>query len=163
MVEEARLASQREIRAYARARGVQRSLLVWRDKREEGRCRMCLRPAAVRPLTRHHVVPRAWLSRSRPRLYVLRNVAANIVPLCRPCHDAVEADPAARRLLRKVLAPDEVAFALAVAGSWFRRHYPDAAAPAAAARPRRAEAPHHKRNCHPVYGCVYGCVYAPKA
>lgn len=101
-----------------------------RDKmREEGRCRMCLLPSERRPLTRHHIVPKSWFA-SMP--FMLRDADANIVPLCRRCHDAVERDPAVRRLLRKVLGADEVAFALQVRGpGWFDRRYPPSVRPTA--------------------------------
>jgi hypothetical protein len=57
----------------------------------------------------------------------IRNVAANKVPLCRPCHDLVEKDGAARAELRRCLAPDEVAFAIQAAGrAWYDRRYPPA-------------------------------------
>lgn len=107
----------------ADAGGVSRSLLRWRDKKAEGRCRMCLRPSDVRPLTEHHVVPVSWFSGSRLR--PLRNVAANKVPLCREDHDLVERDEHARRELRRLLAPDEVAFAIQTAGrAWLDARYP---------------------------------------
>ena len=55
---------------------------------EEGRCRLCLRDQRIRPLTRHHVVPKRWF-RSRGLPNSLRDADANIVPLCRPCHDLI--------------------------------------------------------------------------
>lgn len=59
-----------------------------RYKLLEGRCRMCERPSSVRPLTRHHLVPRAeggsWLN-------------PNIIPLCRPCHDLIDMGPPRER------------------------------------------------------------------
>lgn len=117
--------SRASIRAWAVERGLPLGLVHWRDKREEGRCRMCLRPASVRPLTRHHVVPVSWFFCHHDReLMVLRNCAPNVVPLCRPCHDEVEKGGVARRMLRKVMSPDEYAFAHAVAGRrWFDRRY----------------------------------------
>ena len=119
-----RLESQRTIRDLAHRRGVSPSLVRWRDKREEGRCRMCLRSSSLRPLTRHHIVPRVWFKRNG-RVAVLRNVSANIVPLCWPCHEYVEWNQYGRSLLRKVLAAEEVAFVLQVSGrEWFDRRYP---------------------------------------
>lgn len=118
------------------------TLAVWRDAgqtklRQEGRCRMCERPSAERRLTRHHLVPRAWFA---PRLaalsgddwfqlWRLRDCDANIVPLCWPCHQAVERDgPPARRMLRKVLGAAEAAFAVAVRGqAWLDERYPASA------------------------------------
>jgi len=110
---------------------VSRSLVVFRDKRHEGRCRMCQRPEGVRPLTQHHLIPLAWFhEQANRRAKVLRNVAANKVPLCRPCHDQVESRVAsekrqARRELRVLLSPDETAFVIQVAKeSWLNRKYP---------------------------------------
>lgn len=105
--------------------GVSPSLIHWRDKRSEGRCRMCQRSSDVRPLTRHHLVPEGWFNRPGVRFRLIRNVAPNMIPLCRPCHDFVETDMTGRRELRRVLAPDEVTYALQVAGRrWFDRYYP---------------------------------------
>lgn len=75
--------------------------------RSEGRCRLCRRPSSVRPLTRHRLIPGAFGGRYEP---------ANCVPLCRPCHDDVDnrdyADRRrARRMLRAVLWPEEIAHA----------------------------------------------------
>jgi hypothetical protein len=120
---------------------ISESLLVIRQNGrtkcvEEGRCRMCGRPSSVRPLTRHHLVPQVWFKR---RSFVLvrdgvgrviaraliRDVDANIVPLCAPCHAEVEEDMGSRRMLRRVLAASEVAFAIKLRGeAWFARYYP---------------------------------------
>lgn len=105
------------------------ALLVWYDKlKAEGHCRMCLRPAEVRPLTRHHLIPQNWWIASYAHNNAarsLRNVATNIIPLCRPCHDLVERDVEERRMLRRVLTQAEVAFAIAVRGvHWLERVYP---------------------------------------
>ena len=59
----------------------------------------------------------------------MRNANANIVPLCRPCHDLVEdRDPViqmhARVHLRRVLTQAEISFAIAVWGKdEFDSHY----------------------------------------
>lgn len=73
----------------------------------EGRCRLCERLWDVRPPTRHRIVPGRHGG---------RYVARNIVPLCRPCHDLIEADASARRMLRARLWPGEVSYGL--------RHWP---------------------------------------
>lgn len=97
----------------------------------EGHCRMCLRPNHVRPLTRHHLVPVAWFIRQPHKLRIIRNAHANIVPLCRVCHDLVDCRDddgerfQSRRLLRRSLSQQEVAFAIATRGmEWFDAHYP---------------------------------------
>ena len=98
-------------------------------KFQEGICRMCLRPRYVRALTRHHLVPVAWF-RKHPHLWAYTSATANLVPLCRPCHDMVDnrrkADRRdARRLLRRSLSQQEIAFAIAVVGKeWLDREYP---------------------------------------
>lgn len=107
--------------------GINPSLLRWRDVRDEGRCRLCERPHTVRPLTEHHIVPKSWYrgSRRARRLAVLRNVAANKLPVCRPCHDHIEADPEGRRELRRSLAPHETTFVIQTAGeAWLDDRYP---------------------------------------
>jgi HNH endonuclease len=116
--------------ACARA-GVSPTLIVqrsqgWTKVHEEGRCRMCLRPPSVRPLTRHHVVPLSFFKR-RPELAPLRHADANIVGLCEPCHRQVEKrDDHARVELRRLLWSTEVAFVLQVAGPWFlEARYPN--------------------------------------
>jgi hypothetical protein len=93
--------------------------------RQENRCRMCQRPASVRPLTRHHVVPRSWF-KERPKLACLQHADANIVPLCAPCHSDVERPGDHARIeLRRLLRPGELAFALRTAGRrWLDRRYP---------------------------------------
>lgn len=101
--------------------------------RAEGHCRMCLRPASVRPitrLTRHHIVPESWFLRQPPHLREIRNAHANIVPLCRPCHDLVdnrdeEERIIARRMLRRTFSQSEIAFAVQVRGiDWLNETYP---------------------------------------
>jgi 5-methylcytosine-specific restriction endonuclease McrA len=95
-------------------------------------CRMCGRPKVVRTITRHHLVPQAWfdkLDEDDPRR-LLRNATANLVPLCRPCHDLVDhRDPVvraqARRMLRRSLAQAEITFAIHLRGRpWLEHHYP---------------------------------------
>lgn len=91
----------------------------------EGHCRMCRRPSRVRQLTRHHLIPQEWWRRRGEEIAVLRNAAANIVPLCRPCHDDVEHDLESRRMLRRVLTQTEVAFVIDVIGRmWVENRYP---------------------------------------
>jgi hypothetical protein len=121
---------------------VEAKLVRWRNGgrskvAEEGRCRMCLRPSSVRQLTRHHVVKQAWWRRNEfllswpsghrervPR-HVVRDCDAAVVPLCVPCHVAVESEESARRLLRKVLGAAEVAYAVSLRGrEWFDIRYP---------------------------------------
>lgn len=119
------------VRVAVARTGVNPTLIVQRGKgwikcREEGACRMCRRPASVRPLTRHHVVGLAWF-RDRPRFVPLRHVDANIVPLCEPCHKQIERrEPAHARVeLRRLLCPAEVAFVLQTAGrAWLDWRYP---------------------------------------
>lgn len=90
----------------------------------EGHCRMCLRHQSIRPLSRHHLIPQSWF-RQRGLVTRLRNAAANIVPLCRLCHDEVEQDIGSRRMLRRSLTQEEVAFVIDVIGAaWFDRRYP---------------------------------------
>lgn len=95
-------------------------------------CRMCGRPRNVRPITRHHLVPQAWfdeLEESDPRR-MLRNATANLVPLCRQCHDLVDnrdeyVRVESRRMLRRSLAQSEIAFAIHLRGRhWLEHHYP---------------------------------------
>lgn len=122
-------------KAAALAHGISLSLIRWRDKKAEGRCRLCERSRELRPLTEHHIVPVSWFvgSRRQSGLRLLRNVAANKVPLCRGCHDLVEHDITARRQLRRVLAPDETTFAIQTAGApWLDERYPARARPPAA-------------------------------
>lgn len=92
--------------------------------KEEGRCRLCLRLRKVRPLTRHHLVPLSlggsWED-------------DNIVPLCRLCHDAVDANGYGNRLdqlqwrsmLRRVLYHEEISHVRAKLGEeWLEWSYP---------------------------------------
>lgn len=113
--------------------------------RQEGRCRMCLRPrgpdtavvwiketqqgieykTGSRTLTRHHLIPQEWFRRQLAPTRAIRSVDANIVPLCRPCHDEVELDIEGRRMLRRVLGAEEVAFIVQLASeNWFEARYP---------------------------------------
>lgn len=113
--------------------------------RQENRCRMCLRPRGPetlhefedevarglihrlgsRPLTRHHLLPLWWFKRQPPPTRAVRSVDANIVPLCRICHDDVENEEEGRRMLRRVLGGDEVAFAIQLATeAWMDSRYP---------------------------------------
>ena len=93
-------------------------------------CRMCQRRHSVRPTTRHHLVEDAWFRRQPEQLRRRRNAHANLVPLCRPCHDLIHAKDEferaqARRGLRRSLSQQEIAFAIAVRGKeWFDFHYP---------------------------------------
>ncbi len=112
---------------------VSKSLLVNRDSgrtkvRAEGVCRSCLRSRHVRRLTRHHLVPQSWFhvqAFHRGENTRVRDADANIVPLCIPCHEAVEEDVEARRMLRRVLTQAEVAFCVQVRGlEWLDRRYP---------------------------------------
>lgn len=107
------------------AAAIPSGLVSWYDKlAAEKHCRACLRPDEVRPLTRHHLVPQSWWLR-RGGLARYRNLAANIIPLCRPCHDAVEHDLEARRMLRRSLTQQEVALAIALRGQlWLDWCYP---------------------------------------
>lgn len=107
----------------------------------EGRCRMCLRPRGpdsrielseggpfelgARPLTRHHLLPERWFKHQLPPTRALRSAEANVVPLCRPCHDEVEWSIESRRMLRRALGPDEVSFMIQLAGeAWVDHRYP---------------------------------------
>jgi HNH endonuclease len=96
----------------------------------EGHCRMCQRPHAVRPLTRHHLIPVAWFLRQPMKLRLVRNAHANIVPLCREDHDRVDSRfndvrIEARRHLRRCLSQAEIAFCIQVVGlEWLNENYP---------------------------------------
>lgn len=97
----------------------------------EGQCRMCGREAYVRPLTRHHLVPVSWFIRQPQPMRVIRNAHANIVPLCRPCHDLIDKEDddtvrmRARRELRRSLGQVEIAFVIQVMGKeWLDTEYP---------------------------------------
>lgn len=152
----------------AEAAGVSPTLVVqrlkgWAKVREEGRCRMCQRPSDVRPLSRHHLVPQSWF-RAQPRLAPLRHADANIVPLCDPCHRAVEERGSHARVeLRHLFGHVEVAFAIQLRGrEWLDARYP-AGGPNRSA-PIRADmlpapAPRvvHERDCDVAVGCVSSC------
>lgn len=129
------------VAACAQSAGVNPTLIVQRNKgwqkvHEEGRCRMCQRPSAVRPLTRHHLVPLHYF-RTHPKLSPLRHSDANIVGLCEPCHRLVERlYDHARVELRRVLSSAEVAFVIQVAGRrWLDGRYPAHPVPAGTERP----------------------------
>jgi hypothetical protein len=108
--------------------------------RQEGHCRMCGRaaaelkdlcdrPDAIRLMTRHHLVPQEFF-RVRPEWKHLRGCDANVVPLCRTCHDLVELPEWMggrdhRRMLRKVMTQAEISFVIQVRGfDWLERRYP---------------------------------------
>lgn len=94
-------------------------------KLNEKECRLCRRPAHVRPLTRHHLVPQRFAGRWDNE---------NIVPLCRHCHDQVDGcAPRSKRrdkmmwrsMLRRALRPGEVSYVRRVMGEqWLERNYP---------------------------------------
>jgi hypothetical protein len=100
----------------------------WTDSgkvNREGHCRMCLRSGHVRQLSRHHLIPQHWWRQQGTLVSRLRNAGANIVPLCRGCHDEVERDIESRRMLRRVLTQEEVAFVIDVRGrQWLDHRYP---------------------------------------
>jgi hypothetical protein len=100
----------------------------WTDSgkvNREGHCRMCLRPGHVRQLSRHHLIPQHWWRQRGELVMRLRNAGANIVPLCRQCHDEVETSIESRRMLRRVMTQEEVAFVIDVIGlRWLERRYP---------------------------------------
>lgn len=90
----------------------------------EGRCRDCQVSKHERQLTRHHLVPISWFLGEGRQYRIIRNSNANIVPLCRPCHDRVESrHPVirleARRRLRRLLTQQEIAFAIQLRGRWW--------------------------------------------
>lgn len=93
----------------------------------EGRCRLCPETAA---LTRHHVIPQSWFLGQPEALRQIRNAHANIVPLCRDCHDDVESKHPvilieARRRLRETFTQQEITFAIQVRGrEWLEAQYP---------------------------------------
>jgi hypothetical protein len=97
--------------------------------REEGCCRMCQRPNAIRPLTRHHYIPCRWFRR-HPEWRLLRDCDPNLAPLCWACHEDVELSDwngglPYRRMLRKVMSQDEIAFIIQVRGlEWLEHRYP---------------------------------------
>lgn len=110
----------RRVERRARRRHTGRSY-----KLNEQACRLCKRPASVRPLTRHHLVPQryrgCWANQ-------------NIVPLCRRCHDQVDGCPPQRyrrdkrlwrSMLRRCLTPSEVSHVRRTMGqAWLDREYP---------------------------------------
>lgn len=103
----------------------------WQKVREEGHCRMCLRPATVRKLTRHHLVPQAYFNcrgGTGTQWRYLRDVDANVVGLCRDDHDlihSIEWGEFAKIFLRNSLTQEEIAFMIQVRGlEWVNRFYP---------------------------------------
>lgn len=94
-------------------------------------CRMCERPWVwKRVRTRHHLVPQSWFLGIEGPIREIRNANSNLIPLCRECHDDVEAKSpvirqAARERLRRRLTQQEIAFAISLRGqSWLDREYP---------------------------------------
>lgn len=91
----------------------------------EAQCRLCSRlnrGSGARELTKHRLVPGRHGG---------EYIVANVIPLCRRCHDDVEAqDPVTRRMLRPKLWPMEVAHVLKRLGDqWFELMYPKPAQP----------------------------------
>lgn len=100
----------------------------------------------------------------------LRDCDANLVPLCRPCHDWVESpkDDSGRKMLRKLLGSAEAGFAIRLLGEgWFERRYPATAAtwtapeppdlrPSAPTKRPRQKRLQHLPACSPT-ACMYGC------
>lgn len=117
-------------RARRRVSGVRALRKVRADG---GYCRLCQTTEAerradrtlARPdryrITKHHMVPQADGGRNDP---------ANIVGLCRACHDLIDKMPLWRRIpqraeLRRLLDPEEIAYVRAVKGQeWLDYHYP---------------------------------------
>jgi 5-methylcytosine-specific restriction endonuclease McrA len=99
-------------------------------KMDSSPCRLCLRSSKLRLLTRHHIIPHSWFLKQPLALKFVRNAHANIVGLCRPCHDLVDSqDPEVRRqarvMLRKTLTQAEIAFAIQIRGrDWLETEYP---------------------------------------
>lgn len=105
-----------------------------RKVQQEGRCRLCKTTEAERrrdrtetrpsryKLTKHHLVPVSLGG---------TNAIANIVPLCRACHDLIDKMPLWKRIpkraeLRLLLHPDEIAHVVSRLGrDWFDWHYPE--------------------------------------
>ena len=86
----------------------------------ESQCRLCgrlNRGSGGRELTKHRLVPGRHGG---------EYIVANVIPLCRRCHDEVEAqDPLSRRMLRPKLWPMEVAHAIKkINQEWFDHMYP---------------------------------------
>lgn len=99
----------------------------------EAHCRMCGRSDKVRPitlLTQHHIVPQEWWKHVAHHERHVRNANANVLPLCRPCHDEIHSlDPTvrlpARSMLRRTFTQKEIAFVIACVGQpWLDKHYP---------------------------------------
>lgn len=147
---------------------VSEALRVCRDNgvaklREEGVCRLCLRRHGVLPgfrLTRHHLVPKSHFTSGilgyTPIWVVkVRDADANIVPLCRGCHDEVEQTEAGRVRLRARMSQAEVAYCIQVRGqAWLERRYP---ARRAKVSPGAKRGLLHLGGCDPVGGCVAAC------
>jgi hypothetical protein len=100
----------------------------------EGRCRLCGNPhehtMVGKRITRHHVVPESWFLGQPVSLRLIRNAHANIIPLCRDCHDKVDSKhpvvrEQARMRLRPLMTQQEVSFVIQVRGrDWLEREYP---------------------------------------
>jgi 5-methylcytosine-specific restriction endonuclease McrA len=101
--------------------------LTPRKMSAEGRCRKCGKEGH---LTRHHLVPESWFLGQPMVLRQIRNAHANIVPLCRPCHDEVDSKfplvrEGARRMLRSTFSQQEIAFVIAIRSRrWLEENYP---------------------------------------
>lgn len=101
-------------------------------KMQHAYCRVCGREKYQGPpyITRHHLVPESWFLSQPECLKAIRNAHANIIPLCRDCHDEIDlphpvAKERARRKLRALLLQDEIVFAIQVRGrEWLDREYP---------------------------------------
>ena len=93
--------------------------------RVEAQCRLCgrfNRGSGARELTKHRLVPGRFGG---------EYIVANVIPLCRRCHDDVEAqDAVARRMLRPKLWPLEVSHAIKkISEEWYEYMYPKPAQP----------------------------------
>lgn len=158
-----------------------RELLMWRNAgrmklTEENRCRLCERLSSVRPLTRHHLVPKAWFQSrtfvlvtaygTKPvARYLVRDVDANIVPLCAPCHATLEVHDEVRRMLRKRLASQEAAYAVSLRGQpWLDAIYPPRIGSDLELQLHEAlkQEPRHRRSCSVRHGCIPGCRVAER-
>lgn len=96
-------------------------------KMQDALCRMCMRSGFI---TRHHLVPESWFLGQPEALRKIRNAHANIIPLCRHCHDTIDiahpvAKEQARGRLRQLLIQEEITFAIQVRGrEWLEQAYP---------------------------------------
>jgi len=117
-------------RIYGVSRSLAENRMSGREKVvQERACRVC---ASRKDMTRHHLVPLSWFfSEKGAHLRKIRNVNANIVPLCEACHRLVDGirDPVLRlkkrAALRERLGSNEIAFIIQVRGrQWLDHHYP---------------------------------------